>query len=83
MMMLMMMSVSSIDKVDTIESPVLVIHGTEDEVINVSHGQTIYARCPRTVEPLWLAGAGHNDCEHYDEYMQRLVKFVSVEVATS
>ena len=35
-------------------SPVLVIHGTEDEVIDFSHGLAIYERCPRAVEPLWV-----------------------------
>lgn len=37
-----------------VTSPVLVIHGTEDEVINFSHGLAIYERCPRAVEPLWV-----------------------------
>lgn len=44
----------SIDKVPKVTSPVLVIHGTQDEVINFSHGQEIYERCPRAVEPLWV-----------------------------
>lgn len=44
----------SIDKVPKVTSPVLVIHGTEDEVINFSHGLAIYERCPRAVEPLWV-----------------------------
>ena len=35
-------------------SPVLVIHGTEDEVIDFSHGLAIYEKCPRAVEPLWV-----------------------------
>lgn len=35
-------------------SPTLVIHGTEDEVIDFSHGLTIFERCPRAVEPLWV-----------------------------
>ncbi|CAH0405228.1 unnamed protein product [Chilo suppressalis] len=50
----------SIDKIPKVTSPVLVIHGTEDEVIDFSHGLAIYERCPRAVEPLWveLAGAG-------------------------
>uniref|UniRef100_A0A671MJC0 Alpha/beta hydrolase domain-containing protein 17C n=1 Tax=Sinocyclocheilus anshuiensis TaxID=1608454 RepID=A0A671MJC0_9TELE len=51
----------SIDKVSKVASPVLVIHGTEDEVIDFSHGLAIYERCPRAVEPLWVEGAGHND----------------------
>lgn len=44
----------SIDKVPKVTSPVLVIHGTEDEVIDFSHGLTIYEKCPRAVEPLWV-----------------------------
>lgn len=44
----------SIDKVPKVTSPVLVIHGTEDEVIDFSHGMSIYEKCPRAVEPLWV-----------------------------
>jgi pimeloyl-ACP methyl ester carboxylesterase len=44
----------SIDKVPKVTSPVLVIHGTEDEVIDFSHGLAMYERCPRAVEPLWV-----------------------------
>ena len=32
----------------------LVIHGTDDEVIDISHGVAIYERCPRPVEPLFI-----------------------------
>lgn len=46
--------VSSIDKVSKIISPVLVIHGTEDEVIDFSHGLSIYEKCSKAVEPLWV-----------------------------
>lgn len=70
----------SIDKVPKISSPVLVIHGTEDEVIDLSHGIAIYERCPRPVEPLWVEGAGHNDIELFSQYLERLKKFVSVEL---
>lgn len=70
----------SIDKVPKITSPVLVIHGTEDEVIDFSHGLAIYERCPRTVEPLWIEGAGHNDVELYGQYLERLKQFISMEL---
>ena len=30
------------------------IHGTEDEVIDFSHGLAIYEKCPRAVDPLWV-----------------------------
>ncbi|KAI4898768.1 hypothetical protein NFI96_003412 [Prochilodus magdalenae] len=73
----------SIDKVSKVASPVLVIHGTEDEVIDFSHGLAIYERCPRAVEPLWVEGAGHNDIELYAQYLERLKQFISFELATS
>ncbi|CAO1420282.1 unnamed protein product [Diamesa serratosioi] len=70
----------SIDKVAKITSPVLVIHGTEDEVIDFSHGLSIYEKCTKPVEPLWVENAGHNDIELYNQYLERLKKFVSVEL---
>ncbi len=70
----------SIDKVSKVTSPVLVIHGTEDEVIDFSHGLAIYERCPRTVEPLWVEGAGHNDVELYGQYLERLKQFITQEL---
>jgi len=70
----------SIDKISKVSSPVLVIHGTEDEVIDFSHGLAIYEKCPRAVDPLWVEGAGHNDVELYSQYLERLRNFVSTEL---
>jgi len=53
----------SIDKVPSVQSPVLVIHGTEDEVIDFSHGLAIYDKCPRAVEPLWVEVRDRQDCD--------------------
>lgn len=63
-----------------IRSPVMVIHGTDDEVIDFSHGLEIYDRTPVTVEPLWVEGAGHNDVELYGQYLDRLKRFLEVDV---
>lgn len=72
-----------IDKISKVTSPVLVIHGTEDEVIDFSHGLAMYERCPRAVEPLWVEGAGHNDIELYAQYLERLKQFISHELPNS
>lgn len=72
---------SSIEKVSKIPSPVLIIHGTEDEVIDFSHGLALFERCPKAVEPLWVEGAGHNDIELYSQYLERLRRFIGQEVA--
>ncbi len=71
----------SIDKIPKINSPVLVIHGTEDEVIDFSHGVAIYERCPKALEPLWVQGASHNDVELYCQYLDRLKHLITVDLA--
>ena len=73
----------SIEKISRVTSSVLVIHGTDDEVIDFSHGLAVYERAPRTVEPLWVEGAGHNDVELYGQYLERLRKFIHQEIGTS
>ncbi|KGL72454.1 Alpha/beta hydrolase domain-containing protein 17A, partial [Tinamus guttatus] len=69
----------NIEKISKITSPVLIIHGTEDEVIDFSHGLALFER---RREPLWVDGAGHNDIELYSQYLERLRKFISQELAS-
>jgi fermentation-respiration switch protein FrsA (DUF1100 family) len=69
-------SFPNIDKVSKITSTVLVIHGTKDKVIGFSHGLSIYRRCSKTVDPLWVEGAGHNDIHLYQQYYERLNRFI-------
>uniref|UniRef100_A0AAZ1WX65 palmitoyl-protein hydrolase n=1 Tax=Oreochromis aureus TaxID=47969 RepID=A0AAZ1WX65_OREAU len=64
----------NIEKVSKIPSPVLIIHGTEDEVIDFSHGLALFERCPKAVEPLWVEGAGHNDIELYKCVLKASIK---------
>ncbi len=74
---------SSIEKITNVTSTVLVVHGTDDEVIDFSHGLAIYERAPRTVDPLWVEGAGHNDVELYGQYLDRLRKFINQEIGST
>lgn len=66
----------SIDKVGKIQSSVLVIHGTDDEVIDFNHGLQIYDLALKALDPLWVEGAGHNDIEYFPVYIQRLMKLI-------
>lgn len=59
------------------EAPVLVIHGTSDEVISVDHGIALYKAAPKTVDPCWVHGAHHNDVVLYTQVHRRLEKFIS------
>lgn len=58
----------------------LVIHGTDDEVVDFSHGLEIYDKSPITLEPLWVEGAGHNDIELYSGYLDRVKKLIEKEL---
>jgi abhydrolase domain-containing protein 17 len=44
-----------------VAAPVLVIHGTRDEVIDVAHGWRLLEAAPGRKQALWVDGAGHND----------------------
>ncbi|UJR22399.1 hypothetical protein I4U23_025460 [Adineta vaga] len=72
----------SIDKIHRIRSIVLIIHGTEDDVIDVSHGFALYNRIhtPHQTEPLWLDGAGHNDIEAHGQYVERLLRLIDTDI---
>lgn len=50
-------------------SPTLVIHGTEDEVIDFSHGLTIFEKCPRAVEPLWVEVSKSNNLHQIPNFI--------------
>ena len=63
--------------------PVLVIHGTEDQVVPFVHGISFAREVPGAVDPLVLKGAGHNDVEeiHFETLVRRLRRFVAIETA--
>ncbi|KAL3686452.1 hypothetical protein R1sor_009026 [Riccia sorocarpa] len=67
----------NIDKIEHVKCPVLVMHGTSDEVVDWSHGKQLYDLCEKKYEPLWLKGGGHCNLELYPEYIRHLRKFIS------
>lgn len=67
----------NIDKIGRVTCPVLVMHGTSDEVVDCSHGKQLWDLCKEKYEPLWLKGGGHCNLELYPEYIRHLRKFIS------
>ncbi|GMH15019.1 hypothetical protein Nepgr_016860 [Nepenthes gracilis] len=67
----------NIDKIQLINCPVLIIHGTSDEVVDCSHGKQLWELCKEKYEPLWLNGGNHCNLELYPEYLKHLKKFIS------
>ncbi|KDP32994.1 hypothetical protein JCGZ_13025 [Jatropha curcas] len=66
----------NIDKIGMVNCPVLVIHGTADEVVDCSHGKQLSELCKEKYEPLWISGGGHCNLELYPEFIRHLKKFV-------
>ncbi|XP_027102013.1 uncharacterized protein [Coffea arabica] len=67
----------NIDKIPLVTCPVLIIHGTADEVVDFSHGKQLWELCKEKYEPLWIKGGNHCDLELYPEYIRHLKKFVA------
>jgi fermentation-respiration switch protein FrsA (DUF1100 family) len=63
-----------------VECPVLVIHGTEDEVIAPWHGQRLFDAAPDPKQLLWVEGARHNDLVNVAgaQYWHALLSFATV-----
>lgn len=68
----------NIKKIHKVKCPVLIVHGTRDEVVPLQHGKELFKLCRRPHRPFWVKGAMHNDIEiaYFQEYCQRLQDFV-------
>ncbi|TGZ69111.1 hypothetical protein CRM22_003910 [Opisthorchis felineus] len=71
---------SNILRAPRILSPTLIIHGLEDRVIHPLHAVRLHEKIPNVLEPLFIHGAGHNDCESFEEYLIRLEYLIYVEL---
>jgi len=62
-----------------VHCPVLVIHGTADQVIAFWHGQKIYVLANEPKQSYWVQGADHNDLEFVAgaQYIAALQKFAA------
>lgn len=51
---------NSINKINKVKCPVQIIHGENDDIINVSNGKKLYEALPvKTLKPVWI-----NNCDH-------------------
>jgi fermentation-respiration switch protein FrsA (DUF1100 family) len=55
----------NVDRVRHIESPILIIHGTRDEVVPFWNGEELFLACQVKwrAKPFWVEFAGHNNIE--------------------
>lgn len=51
-------------KISQVQCPVLIFHGTADEVIPFAQGEKLFASANEPKRPVWITGARHNDIFH-------------------
>lgn len=70
----------SLSKIKKINCPVLVIHGTKDEIIPFWHGERLFQEVEEQKQSLWVEGADHNNlfARAEERYKQALVEFVTL-----
>ncbi|KAK9817194.1 hypothetical protein WJX72_010875 [[Myrmecia] bisecta] len=59
-----------------VEATVLVMHGTEDEVVDFSHGQALHACAKHAAAPLWATSYNHQNLELCPQYLPHLKRFL-------
>lgn len=52
---------NNLDKIETIRCPLLIVHGTRDEIVPFSMGEQLYALAPKPKFFKAIEGVGHND----------------------
>ncbi|KAK2412788.1 hypothetical protein P8452_73094 [Trifolium repens] len=67
----------NIDKIRYVNCPVFVIHGTEDEIVDYSHGKRLWELSKEKYDPLWVKGGGHCNLETFPEYIKYMRKFIN------
>jgi fermentation-respiration switch protein FrsA (DUF1100 family) len=73
------------DAVRRVEAPVLIVHGTEDEIVPVRMGLTLLESACEPKEWYGIEGAGHNDTFYVggEEYFQRIGAFIRTALGES
>jgi hypothetical protein len=70
---------SNMDKIGRVHCPVLIIHGTADEVIPFQHGEALFRAAHEPKRNWWVLNAGHNDLVYRvgPEYGRKLQEFAA------
>jgi abhydrolase domain-containing protein 17 len=68
---------TNLEKIGRVRCPVLIMHGTADEMIPLWHGQRLFEAAPEPKRHLWVEGAGHGDVWEVagDRYWEAIESF--------
>jgi fermentation-respiration switch protein FrsA (DUF1100 family) len=68
---------NSINKINQVKSPILVIHGKQDELIPFDHGKQIYDAYKGVKMILPIEAGHHNNLTEFPEFSQGILLFLS------
>jgi dipeptidyl aminopeptidase/acylaminoacyl peptidase len=71
---------NSLAYADQIDAPVLVLHGTDDDLIPISDGQRLVdhlGKAGRNAQFVPLVGANHHNTAHHPDYAAQISDFLS------
>lgn len=71
----------SIVRVPLIESKTLIIHGTEDQLVDISHAVKMLEALKNAAVPFWANGFSHMNIHKHARYYDRIKYFLLVELA--
>lgn len=71
---------NSLKSIQTVDCPVLVMHGCNDEIIPFWHGQKLFAAAPGKKMHLWIKDGQHNDYAYAaaDRYLGSFQSFMEL-----
>ena len=52
------------------------LQGTDDDVVNWSHGKELWKLARDPYDPLWIKGGGHCNLELYPDFIRHLSRFI-------
>ncbi len=69
---------NSLRSIKKVQCPVLVMHGTADEVVPFWHGRKLYEAAPGKKQHLWIEGGRHNDYAYAagEAYLETISQFI-------
>ena len=69
----------SLQKIRDVHAPILIVHGTRDEVVPFAMGQQLFAAAPEPKRFYPIEGAGHNNLMEAggESYLACLQRFVA------
>ena len=75
----------SLSLIPEVECPVLVMHGTKDEVIPFWHGKKLFEAAPEPKQHFWITNGRHKDYAYVagDQYLSRFEEFMQSAKAYS